>query len=159
MNGKKASNQGFTLVELIVVIAIFVILFSTAVMVIGDTLNRHNLKNEGNQIVQTLREARTNAVAGRFNSKWGVYLNTSTNPDSYILFKGNTYSSRDSDYDLIRVFPSAVSFSNISISGGSEIVFDVRGGGTDNIGSLRLVTSNDQFGISVNRLGLIDYNI
>jgi prepilin-type N-terminal cleavage/methylation domain-containing protein len=152
------NNKGFTIFELILVIAIFAIIFSSTAIVFGNMLNENRLASKGYEIVQSLREARTNAVSQKENSKWGVYLETSTAPDRYIVFKGDSYASRDSAFDQTVIFSSSVIFSNIDISGGNEIVFGKRSGETENIGSFDLVTENERFNVTVNRLGLIDYN-
>jgi prepilin-type N-terminal cleavage/methylation domain-containing protein len=150
--------RGFTVLELILVIAIFAILFSSTAVVFGNMLNENRLASKGYEIVQSLREARTDAVSQKENSKWGVYLDTSTDPDSYVVFKGDSYALRDPSFDLAVNFPTSVMISNIDIAGGDEIVFGKRSGETENTGSFSLTTEDEQFNITVNQLGLIDYN-
>jgi prepilin-type N-terminal cleavage/methylation domain-containing protein len=152
------NSKGFTIFELILVIAIFAIIFSSTAIVFGNMLNTHRLASKGYEIVQSLREARTDAVSQKENSKWGMYLQTSADTNRYIVFKGDSYASRDSMFDQAVILPESVTFSNIDISGGNEIVFGKRSGETENTGSFDLVTGEDKFSVTVNRLGLIDYN-
>jgi prepilin-type N-terminal cleavage/methylation domain-containing protein len=152
------NTRGFTILELILVIAIFAVIFSSTTIVFGNLLNEHRLASKGYEIVQSLREARTDAVSRKGDSGWGVYLDASAHPDRYIVFKGDSYMSRDSSFDQTVIFPESVIFSNIGISGGNEIVFGKRTGETDDTGSFDLVTGEDKFGVTVNRLGLIDYS-
>ena len=127
-------------------------------MVFGNILTKQSLGSKGHEIVQTLREAHTNSVTQKGDSRWGVYINTSTDPDSYVLFKGNDYSSRSLKSDVLSYVPKSSYFLNINLGGVNEVVFDKRTGLPSNSGGFSISNDNEQLDIVINSLGLIDYN-
>ncbi len=156
INPKSEIRKGFTLVELILTVTIFAIIFGSTAIVFGNLLGQRRLANEGYKIVQLLREARTNAVTGLQGSPWGMYFGPPSNPNQYILFKGDTYETRDPAFDLEILLPASVTFSVINFGGGNEADFHSQTGIT-NEGTLTLVSGSDEFTITLNRLGLADY--
>ena len=153
---QKIDNKGMSVLEMIIVITIFVIVFSSMFTVLGNLFERHSLISKGDEVVQTLREARHDAVSEKGDALWGVYFDTSAN--RYILFKGSSYASRDTLYDRILTLSSAVSFYSVSVGGGSEVVFDKLLGNTSHDGRIVLASSESLFTININRLGLVDYD-
>jgi len=158
----KLQNRGFTIIELIIVITIFVIIFAGTSVVIANLYGKQNLKNHGLRLVDDLREAYTNSVSQKNNSTWGVKLDTTTNPDRYVIFKGTAYTLRDASFDRVVVFPAGVFLNQISLNGGgTELLFGQGSGRTSDYGSFRLATSETSDGtflINVNGLGLVDYD-
>ncbi|MBN1258335.1 prepilin-type N-terminal cleavage/methylation domain-containing protein [Candidatus Peregrinibacteria bacterium] len=150
------STKGFTLIELMITISVFALIFSSTAIVFGDFLGERRLASEGHKMVQLLREARTNAVSGLQGSSWGLYFDPSSDPDRYVFFKGGSYVDRDASFDLEMVFPTTVTFSAIDF-GGHEAVFEKRSG-IANEGTLTLISDPDEFIISVNRLGIVNYD-
>ncbi len=149
--------RGFTLVELIFVIAIFGILFGMGAVALGNFVTNQALVTAKSQLTQNLREARTFSMTQHHDSKWGVYFNTVPEPDGLILFQGNSYAGRDSSFDMTTTFHKSVTFSNINLAGGGqEIVFDKRTGQTGDSGTMQLGAVDDSLEISVNELGIIN---
>lgn len=143
--------------ELIIVIALFSLLFGTAGVVLGNFSTDQALRAGGERLVQSLREAHNNAVTQQRDSAWGVYMDSSTDPDQYVVFKGNSYVSRDTSFDQINKFHTKVIFQNINLTGGgNEIVFSKRSGLTSDFGTVRLATDSGVFDVEVNGMGLID---
>lgn len=157
---KRAVNKtkGFTLVELIIVIAIFSLIFSSATVVFGDLIGRNSLKYHGYQLVQNLREARTSAVVQKNDSAWGIYFNNVILPYGYTFFKGDSYGGRDATYDLDFEFPAVISISQLDLGGEKEIVFSKSSGSPLSSGSLTLTTDKESYTVFINTLGLIDFN-
>ncbi len=88
-------TRGFTLVELLMVIAITLILVVITVPIYGNLQVKSQLNETTRQIIQTLRIAKENSMARVNNTNHGVYFATS----SYTLYQGVSFFSRDSDYD------------------------------------------------------------
>jgi len=151
-------KKGFTLVELIFVIAIFAILFGMGAVALGNFVTNQALVIAKDQLVQNLREARTFSMTQHHDSKWGIYLNTASHPDHLVLFQGNSYVGRDSSFDMTTEFHKSVTFSNINLAGGGqEIIFDKRTGQTGDYGSIQLSAVGENVEISVNGLGIINF--
>lgn len=81
-------QNGFTLMELVLVIAILGIIAGLGIGNYANFLRQGSLDSAANEIVAKLREAQTKAQASGDGTGWGVYFDT-TNKDRYILFKGN----------------------------------------------------------------------
>ncbi len=152
----KFNRRGFTLVELTLVIAIFIILFGTGAVALGNFVSGQGLHTAENYLSQSLHDARSFSVAQHHDSEWGVYLDTVTDPDRLILFKGSSYPLRDEGFDQTTPFHKSVSFKQISLASGlSEIVFAKRTGQTGDYGTVTLGTDNENVQISLNALGII----
>ncbi len=106
--------KSFTLVEIILVIAVFGILISFLVPVGLNFYKSQQLEAVTQELIQTLRRAQLKAMSVEMDSSFGVYL---TN-DNYTLFKGNSYEDRDTQYDEVFDLSQI-----IRISGLSEVVF------------------------------------
>ena len=150
-------KKGFTLVELIIVIAIFSIIFTSSTLVFGNTIQRNSLRYNSYQLVQNMRELRTNSISQKGDSSWGVYFQNSSSPYGYTMFRGSSYASRDASYDLDFEFPEVLSFQQLSLGGSNEIVFDQSSGRTSNSGSLSISADSEVYSITVNQLGIVDY--
>jgi len=152
-----SDKKGFTLVELTFVVAIFIVLFGTGAVALGNFISGQALHTAGNYLTQSLREARSFSVAQYHDSEWGVYLDTITEPDRLVLFKGNSYPLRDTDFDQIIPFHKSITFKQISLASGlHEIVFAKRTGQTGDYGVVTFGTAADEdIQLSVNALGII----
>jgi len=106
--------KGFTLIEVLITIFIIFILASFIVSVSLSFYKSQQLEVYTEGILQTLRRAQAKATSGEFDSSFGVYF---TN-ENYTLFKGDSYSTRDAQYDEVFDLPQI-----ITVSGLSEIVF------------------------------------
>lgn len=104
---KKEISRGFSLIELLVTLAIS-ILIASAVLLRFDAFDSVVvLKSIAYEIALTIREAQVFAVsatgdtAGQFNTPYGVYINTN-NPKDYIFFEDSNGNLRyDSGNDTI----------------------------------------------------------
>jgi len=158
-NGRLNGKSGFTLVEMILTVSLFALIFASVSVVFANMVNAQGLLSKGNEVVQSLREARSNAVAQRENSDWGVRLDNISSPHQYIVFRGSTYASRDTSFDQVIIFPESVELDNISIGGGQDIIFIKRTGRTSQSGSFDLIADSETYTVSINSLGLVDYTL
>jgi prepilin-type N-terminal cleavage/methylation domain-containing protein len=155
--------KGFTLVELIITISLGVILVVAAIPLYGNLQVSTQLNEQSAFVVQTLRSAREQAVAGYNNSASGVFIRIDpVGADSYISYQGSSYSLRDSAYDRIKIMESPLSFQNISFTATStniDINFSKSTGVPNNIGNFLIVHSvSGQRNVLINRYGAISEN-
>ena len=140
--------KGFTLVEMILVLGIFslFLLISDAVYINFKKTNNLNITTGG--IVEALRYASSNASSGKDNSRWGVKIN----PNEVLIFKGDSYVSRDTSFNEAVFIPGGV-----SVGGLTEIVFEKLTGTTSNTGDIDV--SNDYVSqkLSINSYGVVNY--
>ncbi len=153
-------ENGFALIELIVVIGIVSILFGISTISLLSVRNTASLNTAVATFVNDLKSQQIKAMAGDTEGRashdsYGIYLE----PKRYILFHGPTYSSSDpanfaitlqEDLQIINVlFPS------------SQIIFTSVSGDTANFtaGANRLtiqnVNDNSTKTIQINRYGVI----
>ncbi len=152
-------KRGFTLVELILVITISVVVFAATFVVQNRFLVDTYLDTHTEDVLQTLRLAQMRSITRYKDDTWGVYFNEDPGGinDHFVLFKGASYASRDTDFDVITDLPDAISLSEITFTGGgNDMVFSKLTGETNTFGTLKISDNLDgDHTISVNNLGLI----
>ena len=113
--------DGFTLIEMVMVIAIVVIVFSLGMPVLYQFYVQYQLEAEHQLLLSLLAQARTFAMVNRNESPHGVFMDA----NQFTVFQGISYALRFIAED--RVFPrSAV----VSISGPAEFLFGSLSGAT-----------------------------
>ena len=138
--------NGFTLIEVLITIFLIFILASFVVSVGLNFYKSQQLETHVQEILQTLRRAQSKAMAIELDSSLGVYL---TN-DNYTLFKGNSYATRDTQYDEVFDLPQIM-----TVSGLSEIVFSKFEGKPNVIGNIILDSNSENRTININKFGTI----
>lgn len=141
-------NKGFTLIEIIITVAIVGLLagisFSSYVYFGGKT----DLDTAAQTVVETLRRAQLNAQGMKLDDDWGVKLQN----NQAIIFKGNNFTTRNASYDEINSYATSVSNSGIS-----EIYFNKNSGTPSTTGAISLKGKDRSINISINSYGKIDY--
>lgn len=137
-------RQGFTLTELLIVIGILIVLIGIAVPAFHFFQRESDLNNGAEEIINTLRFARNKTLASEKDSQWGIYFSTSTDPHQFILFKGESFASREASFDDIHQVPKSVEIYQINLSGGEpELVFFRITGETGQFGSVSIRLKSD----------------
>lgn len=144
-------NKGFTLVELLIVIAIVTIVAGLSVPFIQSFQTSTDLYTHAVTINRNLRRAQQQAIAGQNASAWGVYFDTAGN--DITLYQGTDYLSRNQDYDFVTSFPPRFFLSNDFTD---DINFAAYSGRPNSIGTATIASQNNEsFTISVNNAGVI----
>ena len=156
------SQKGFTLFEVVIVIFILAILSTVVIGSIIGFSKKAELDSASEEFINILRFAQNSTVSSENSSQYGVYVDTTTIPDRYILFRGTTYATRITSFDRIYVLPQKVEFSSVDVGGGDEIVFEKVSGFTAQAGSvsLRLIQDTSQVKTAyISSAGVIDFTV
>lgn len=86
--------KAFTLIELLIVIAIISVLAIVGVMNLVSHRQERDLNFTVQEIITVLRNAQDRSIAQEEGSRWGIYFNNPTggSNDFYELFKGVSYA-------------------------------------------------------------------
>lgn len=143
----QAKYNGFTLVEVVLVLGIFAILSTVSFSTYTQFRGRENLETATMSVVEALRHAQANAQSGKGDSVWGVFVGS-----TITLFKGASFSGRDTSYDQVIGLSSGV-----SASGLSEITFAKVTGTPLMTGTTTLSNSFGTKNIYINEKGTLTY--
>jgi prepilin-type N-terminal cleavage/methylation domain-containing protein len=150
INFFEIKTKGFTLVELVLVIAILALLIIVSLPLAINFYQARQFDVYKNGIVQTLRRAQLKAMSVEADSSFGFYI--SSDSKKYVLFKGNSYNTRDDAWDEVFELPD-----NLLISGITEVVFTKLRGIPSDTGNLSLMIDNRTETININEMGRINY--
>ncbi len=110
-----AKRPGFTVVELIIVIAIFTVVVAGTAPLLVQFQHKQKVGNVAEDVVQALRKAEHRSLVGERDSGWGVSFQTG----QYVVFAGSSYAARITDFDERRT----VATPEYAFSGSGELVF------------------------------------
>lgn len=144
----KSKSFGFTLVEILVVIAIIGLLVSISTVGFSTFRAHENLKIGQSGVLEGVRRAQSSARDGKGDSAWGVGLTS----NSITVFKGTSYAGRDTAFDQPLSMPSGV-----VLSGLTELVFAKLSGTTANAGTITLTNRYGTSNIIINAKGTLSY--
>lgn len=130
-------NSGFTLIELIIVVGIFLLLAALVVPALVFFKSQSILDFTAQEIVNTLRLAQNKTLSSEGATSFGVYFTT----NQFILFKGAVYDVGSSDNEIHNL-DTTLRISEINLSG-SQVIFDRLSGTTANSGSLKIELVQD----------------
>ena len=131
--------KGFTLVEILIVLAIAVILFTIILTGFANLRESSDLTLAVDEAISFLQEARAKTLSSEGASVYGVHFETS----QFVLFVGDMYDPSVSS-NKIRALPSTIEISIIDLEGvGDDALFKRLTGETDNDGTIKFrQTSN-----------------
>lgn len=154
----RQARRGVTLIEIIITTTVIVALAALAIPLYANFQSESLLDTSSEDIIQTLREAQTRAMAGDGDRPWGVHFAPVGGDSQYALFRGSDYANRDTDYDLVTILADSLTLSTLDFSNGSTtVVFQKIRGTSLNFGSLTLTSTNgDAATIFVNAAGAVD---
>lgn len=142
----RAWSSGFTLIEIIVVIAIFGALIALGLFMSMETFRGTLFRSEQDIVVSVLQKARSRAMANMYQTSWGVCYIT---PD-YVIFRGTECTAGLPTNETIPASPaSAVTFS-------APIIFSQLSATTIG-GTITLMQDGRTSTIAVNQEGTIGW--
>lgn len=146
---KKLNHErGFTLLELLLSVAVISALAGLSLPVYRTLLQKNDLDIAAVTIAQSLRRSQMMSQAVDGNTTWGVKIQSG----SIVLFKGASYAARDTTFDETFDVPTS-----IGVSGTTEYVFSKLTGLPQATGTVNLSTESDARAVTLNAKGMVNY--
>lgn len=153
----KKNDKGFSIAEIVVVVAILSLITATAIFSFGAFNTRQALDKDSLAVLATLNDARSRTLSSQNASQYGVHLEEF----QVVLFVGGSYLAGDPQNEEV-VLSGHTHISSFSlIGGGSDIIFSRLTGATSKSGTIVLALRNDGAAtktITVYATGIIEYN-
>lgn len=140
--------RAFTLVEILIVIGITLALVYLIVPLGLDFYRSQQLENETELVAQIIKMAQSKAMSTESDSRFGFYINNS----NYVLFQGNSYASRNNQYDEIFNLSGVINITDPP----KEIVFSKTDGRPSFVSEIILNSGNQNKKITINKFGVIN---
>jgi len=141
-------SNGYTLIELMLVIAIIAVITTVGLPIYAALQNSNGLDVTVNTLVQDLYQAQIFSRYEIDNSAWGVAIVGQT----ITFYAGSSYVSRNTAYDNVFTMPVT-----IRTSGLSEVDFSKLNGLPATNGTFSLATSGITRTVIINSVGMVDY--
>ena len=150
------SRTGYSLIELLIVIALIAILGTVGILSLGSRRGHTELDGTAKQIVSILREAQGRAIAQDSGVAWGVHFDNATTPAFYALYATSYAPTATRGYWRL---PPSVRYAASSIPQGStlDISFAQLSGIPSNVAiiTVQLINGSESMNISISANGLI----
>lgn len=152
--------SGFTLLEILISVAIVVIIASTAIPIYREFQTRNDVDIAQQTFIQAARRAQQLAQSGDSNTSWGVRYQTGAitiyREDTDLTSPTVTYTTRNTGADETLVVASSV-----TPSGRDEMNFNMLSGSlasSPGVGTLTLTSaSGETRSVTVNAKGMLSW--
>lgn len=153
---EKKRQKGFTMIEVLVTIAILGIMAGFGVLGLTSYKNRHSFELDSQNIVEAIRNTQNRAILGENGQTWGIKFTNTTTGGYYEIFAGSSYAS--STIAARDVLSSATKFVNPAPGFTKTIIFSPVIGKPDNadVVVLKKNIDSDIYLISISSLGAVD---
>ena len=142
-------NRGFTLIEIIIVMAIMIFVVGFGLTVDFSSFTTNTLKGEESKIVSVLERARSHAMANMFDINYGVCYDRDA--QNYLIFKGGTCTTIESEF-----IPANINIAQNSGTSFPTFVFDRLTGDTT-AGTIHITDGIQSADIIINNEGTINW--
>ena len=138
---------GFTLIEFLIVGATIILLSGFFLPIGFGFYQTQNVDEARENTVTLLRRVQSQALFQKNDSPFGVKFFS----DSYLLFQGSSYASREQSEDEVFIIPSGV-----TISGPGEVVFSKFTGFPNVVGVISVISGGYIKNIDINSQGKVE---
>lgn len=159
-NNARRFQGGFTLVELLISIAVMVALAGVGMLELSGARNRGLFIETSDRIVATTRAAMAKSRAQEQGEQWGVHFeNPSSGDDFYEMWSGDSYTDADGVH-LGRVYLDGATF-DVPASGAAVDVTFAKATGLPSESKTVTIRSTTMTGISrtfiISKFGSVSY--
>ncbi len=135
----KKNIKGFSLIEIVIAMAIMVILISIAILIGRSFNNTENLENAGKIIEEKVKLAKARSLGALNDTNYGVHFEN----NRIIIFAGSAYADGTPTNQVFNL-PDNIDINAVSLAGGGQdMVFGRLTGTTANYGSIGFRVTND----------------
>ncbi|MBI2484163.1 prepilin-type N-terminal cleavage/methylation domain-containing protein [Candidatus Uhrbacteria bacterium] len=151
-------SRGFTLVELVIVLSIFLLLTVGSFSLFRNLQVSTNLNEQSAALIHALRAAQAQSLYGKGDNDHGIFFTAAPDGEEQIVsYEGPSHAARVPGSEVIYLFPSSIALSRQLSTSTPEIVFARNTGAPSATGTITL--DLDGVGsrtISLNRLGTVE---
>ncbi len=115
-------RRAFTFIELLTVVGIITLLFLIGIPSLHFFQQNTQLDDAAQNIKNIIDLARNKTLASEQAQQYGVFFDNASY-NRYVLFRGNSFTSRDMSADQAYFLPQKIKFSQINFGGLDEVVF------------------------------------
>ena len=148
-------QNGFTLIEVLVVIAIMALLITVSVQALNTFANRAGKDAPARTVLGALEEAHARTLAADNDTNYGVHFATTT----VTIFEGDTYIDGDPT-NTVRSLPTRSQISIISLTASTtEVVFSRLRANASATGTITTILTTDPSvtgTVSISAVGLME---
>lgn len=113
---KSLSETGFSIIEMMLVLAIFFLLFYLAAVSFNKLQQKSLFQENLQQIVSVIRKTQNKAQGGESLNNQHLKFGIIFNANSYQEFATFTdFNQRQTDYDLINLLPETLNFTSLNL--------------------------------------------
>ena len=151
-----AKPQGFTLIEMVIILGMMTLLTLVTGVLFSSTLGRNQTENVTKDLVSNLRRAQWQTMNGHENVVWSVHVES----DRFVLFQGTSYVD-GAPTNLETNLPNDIGITTVTLNGGGvNVLFDSDYGESTTHGSIVIDNqhSEETRTVTINAVGMIDAN-
>jgi len=136
---KNNRNSAFSIIEIIITIAVGLILFTIATSAFMGMRNRQALNTTVEQISSTIQNSQAKTLASKKSQNYGVRFET----NRLVVFEGSAFTEPNATNKEIK-FSNLAEISIISLNdGGQNMIFERLTGETNQYGAITVRVRND----------------
>lgn len=150
----KGNKKGFTFVEVIIVLSLFIVLSGIGIAAYFDYYKFSLIKNDVSSAFTLVKETRFRALKNPTNTNYGIHIDVPTR--TVTGFEGTYNPLEDTNQDVVlEQLDIKELFLNPTPGTTNEIIFEAQTGKTVNYGSFTIGNDNFEKIISINSQGVV----